>query len=88
MALAKGPESVLQGSLLKMQRSRFSDWAAVARKAGRLRRVEEFPVLYRLGRLEDKMFLPVQSPPAVLARVPGYTELHAYMLLFVGAEGT
>ena len=63
------------GPILEMQRWCFSDWAAVARKVGCLGRVEEFPVMHRLRRLEDKMFLPVQSPPcsclsAIFARVP------------------
>ena len=57
------------------------------------RESEEFPVMHRLRRLEDKMFLPVQSPPcsclsAIFARVPSFIELYADMLLFLGPAGT
>lgn len=92
MALAKAP-AVGWGPSIGNAEMAFLCLGCSVRESSVLGRVEEFPVMHRLRRLEDKMFLPVQSPPcsrlsAIFARVPRFIELHVDMLLFLGPAGT
>lgn len=64
-------------------------WVAWVRKAGCLRRVEEFPVLHRLRGLEDKTFPPSGGLPVpALPLSPKHGAPYRWAGIPSGAAGT